>query len=74
MTARVVGRVCRTELEDGSQGVLAGVRRALRFCVIESSIVDLERRRKSEQYQFCLTGSRDQAMITPLRALSLKQN
>lgn len=39
--------VCRVEVEEGSKPRSEGVRRALRFWVIESSIVLRERRRKS---------------------------
>lgn len=39
--------VCRTAVEDGSKPSRAGVKSAFRFWVIESSIVDLERLRKS---------------------------
>lgn len=37
----------REDVEDGLNGVEDGVKRALRFCVIESSIVPREMRRKS---------------------------
>lgn len=40
-------RGVRWEVECGSKPAEAGVRRALRFCVMESSIVPRERRRKS---------------------------
>lgn len=41
----IVERVVDTEV--GSQGVREGVRREFRFVVMESSVVDRERRRKS---------------------------
>lgn len=41
------GRGARTDVEEGSKPAVAGVRRALRFCVIESSIEALDIRRKS---------------------------
>jgi hypothetical protein len=37
----------RKDVEEGSKAVAAGVNRALRFCVIESSIEALDMRRKS---------------------------
>jgi hypothetical protein len=44
---RFGGDSCRVDVDDGLNGVDDGVNRALRFCVIESSIVLRERRRKS---------------------------
>jgi hypothetical protein len=44
-------------VEDGSNPSRAGVKRALRFCVIESSIVDLERLRKSVFKHECTSES-----------------
>lgn len=41
-------RGLRRDVEDGSKGVCAGVCRAFRFCVIESSIVPRDMRKKSE--------------------------
>jgi len=37
----------RVDVEEGSKGADEGVRRALRFCVMLSSIEERERRRKS---------------------------
>ena len=44
---RSMGDMERVAVEEGSKPRMAGVRRALRFCVIESSVVARERRRKS---------------------------
>lgn len=41
------GRGVRVDVEVGSKPVEAGVRRALRFCVMLSSIEERDRRRKS---------------------------
>ena len=41
------GRGARIDVDEGSKPVAAGVNRALRFCVIESSIEALDMRRKS---------------------------
>lgn len=46
---RELESVCRTDVDDGSNPFWAGVINAFKFCVIESSMVDLESRRKSEQ-------------------------
>lgn len=40
---------CLDEVDEGLNGVEDGVKSALRFCVIESSIVERERRRKSAE-------------------------
>ena len=40
-------RVCADEVDCGSNPSEAGVKSALRFCIIESSIAPRERRRKS---------------------------
>lgn len=39
--------IWRTDVEDGLNGVVEGVKSAFKFCVIESSIVPREMRRKS---------------------------
>lgn len=46
---RELDSVCRTAVDDGSNPSWAGVINAFKFCVIESSMVDLEIRRKSER-------------------------
>lgn len=43
------GRGVRIEVEEGSKPVDAGVRRALRFCVMLSSIEERDIRRKSTE-------------------------
>lgn len=40
--------ICRESTDRGSHGCVEGVRRELRFCVIESSIVLRDSLRKSE--------------------------
>lgn len=70
--------ICRTDVDDGSNPAWAGVIKAFRFCVIESSIVDLERRRKSgqEKKSQCelVVGSHLHTANIPLSSLSSKQN
>lgn len=41
------GRICRSDVVSGSHGFLEGVIKALRFCIIESSIMPRDSRRKS---------------------------
>ena len=67
-------RGVRTVVEDGSKPVREGVRRALRFCVMLSSIAEREIRRKSGFRDVSTSFYRYIEIRLPLRAKVLKQN
>ena len=52
-----VGRVCLSAVEFGSKPAFDGVRSAFRFCVIESSMVLRDIRRKSTIKGFFLAAA-----------------
>lgn len=75
------GKICRSAVNDGSKRGLDGVIRAFRFCVIESSIVPRDSRRKSAlegvRLAECFEGGRrvtTEQRSLPRNAVSLKQN
>jgi len=54
MRRELEGLGVRIEVEEGSKPVDAGVRRALRFCVMLSSIEERDIRRKSTDILACI--------------------